>query len=94
MHTATTEQSSSEAKDGEGHFNKHTYGGLVRERHSSRKRNKKSVNLQLVLFHCSALVDGFCIPLSLPIPDVTGVNSQYPQLRIFADVKWLMAPFS
>lgn len=69
-------------------------GGWLEKRHSSRKRNKKSMNLQLVLFHCSALVDGFCISLSSPIPDMTGVNSQYPQLRIFADVKWLMAPFS
>lgn len=39
MHTATTEQSSLEAKDGEGHFNKHTYQGLVRE--EARQQKKK-----------------------------------------------------
>lgn len=29
MHKATAEESSSEARGGEGHFNKHTYQGLV-----------------------------------------------------------------
>jgi|UPI00004779A6 hypothetical protein len=35
---ATTEKSNSEAEDGEGHFNKHSYQGLVIEEAQQQKK--------------------------------------------------------
>lgn len=40
MHIAITEKSNSEAEDGEGHFNKRTYQGLVIEEAEKEKSSK------------------------------------------------------